>query len=324
MKFNQLGKTDLLLSPIGLGTFPLGGEGWPYAWGPQDDKASVRTIHKALDLGVNWIDTAPVYGFGHAEEIVRRAIKDMKSRPIIATKCSLIWNDQIQVTSNLSKQSVISEAEASLKRLQIDVIDLYQIHWPNPKHQIEEAWEAMSQLQKDGKIRYPAVSNFSIQQMERLQSINLIASLQPPYSMVKRHVEDEVLPFCEKNKIGVIPYSPIQKGLLSGKMTVERALQFPETDHRKRDPDFQEPWLSVHLDLISKLKVIADKFNKTVAQLAIAWVLSHPAVTSVIVGARHPGQIEETIHASEWELSSEIKREIQILLVEHQKKLRSL
>lgn len=324
MKLNQLGQTDLYLSPVGLGSFPLGGADWPYAWGPQDDKASINTIHKALDLGVNWIDTAPVYGLGHAEKIVGKAIQGMKERPVIATKCGLTWDVNRQVVPKLTKQSVLREVEASLKRLNVDVIDLYQIHWPNPKDQIEEAWEAMIQLQEDGKIRYPAVSNFSVPQMEKLHSKHPIASLQPPYSLVKRRIEEEILPFCKKNSIGVIPYSPIQKGLLSGKMTLERTLKFPESDHRKRDPDFQEPWLSIHLELVDGLKSIVEKFGKTVAQMAVAWVLAHPAVTSVIVGARHPDQIEETVQAGNWILSSETLDEIHNLLQIHQEKFRNL
>lgn len=322
MILRQLGKTDLLLSPIGLGTYPLGGTDWAYGWGPQDDRESIKTMCHAIELGVNWIDTAPVYGLGHAETLVGKAIKEMSKHPIIATKCSLVWDDHRRISNNLSSKSLVNEAEQSLRRLGVDVIDLYQIHWPHPKDQIEIGWEALVRLKEQGKIRYPALSNFSVQQMERLNELHPVASLQPPYSMLERRIEEEILPFCGENQIGVLPYSPMQKGLLSGKMTRERIENFPDSDHRKRDPQFQEPQISIHLTLVEELKELAACYDKTAAQLAIAWVLMNPEVTSAIVGARNPYQIEETVQAGEWELDAQTINDITDLLQKHQDQLR--
>lgn len=324
MILRQLGKTDLLLSPIGLGTYALGGTDWAYGWGPQDDRDSINTMCHAVEMGINWIDTAPVYGLGHAETIVSKALKEMPKSPFIATKCGLVWDDHRRVSNNLSSKSLIQEAEQSLKRLGVDVIDLYQIHWPHPKDQIEMAWETMQKLKEQGKIRYAAVSNFSVQMMERLHEIHPISSLQPPYSLLERRVEEEILPYCGENGIGVLPYSPMQKGLLSGKMSFERIANFPDSDHRKRDPQFQEPQISIHLELVDALKEVAACYDKTAAQLAIAWILMNPEITSAIVGARNPDQIEETIQASEWELDSMTINEVNELLQTHQDKLRSL
>jgi aryl-alcohol dehydrogenase-like predicted oxidoreductase len=292
----------------------MGGGDWQFSWGPQDDNDSITAIHRALALGVNWIDTAAVYGLGHSEEIVGRAIKGIPSRPLIATKCGLCWDDRRQVFGRLKKQSVRAEVDASLKRLGIDVIDLYQIHWPNPDADIEEAWSTIGDLIKEGKVRYAGVCNFALAQIKRIQLIHPVASLQPPYSMLQRGVELELLAYCAANNIGIVVYSPMQKGLLTGKITRERVRQFPEDDHRSRDPQFQEPLLSANLELVERLRRVADRRGRTVAQLAIAWVLRRPDVTSAIVGVRKPSQIEETAGAADWTLSKEDLAEIDSLL----------
>jgi len=292
--------------------------------GPQDDKESIATILSALDLGINWIDTAPVYGLGRAEEVVGEALKSVQKKPIIATKLGLVWDERREVSNVLKRESVRREVEASLRRLAIDVIDLYQIHWPRPDEDIEEAWTAMAELVQEGKVRYIGVSNFSVAQMERLSGIHRIASLQPPYSMIIRDVEDEVLPFCGKNDIGVIPYSPMQRGLLTGKFTKQRVAALDKRDHRLRQPYFQEPQLSINLEFVDRLRPIAEKRKNTLAQLSIAWVMRRPEVTAAIVGARRPSQIEETAGAADWELDDEEIHAIDALLEERKKRIRSV
>lgn len=305
MRTKKLGYTDLNLTAVGLGTWAIGGGGWQYGWGPQDDRESIAAIHRALELGINWIDTAPVYGLGRSEEIVGKAIKELKERPIIATKCGRVWDEKGNISGCLKKESIRSEVEASLKRLDIDVIDLYQIHWPDPDEEIEEGWQTIADLIKEGKIRYAGVSNFSVEQLKRIEPIHPVASLQPPYSMLERGVEKELLSWCAENNIGVIVYSPMQKGLLTGKFTRERIQNLPLDDHRRKDPLFQEPKLSMNLELVEALRPIARRNGRTVAQLAIAWVLRRAEVTAAIVGARRPSQIEETAPAGDWILSQE-------------------
>jgi len=324
MRTRRLGKTNLELTVIGFGSWAIGGGGSKISWGPQDDSESIAAIKKALDLGINWIDTAAIYGLGHSEEIVGKAIKGISKRPIIATKCGLVWDEKKNITNRLKRESIKNEAEASLKRLDIDVIDLYQIHWPIPDEDIEEGWEAMAQLVKEGKVRYIGVSNFNVSQMKRAQSIYPIASLQPPYSMLKRDVEEDIFPFCRQNSIGIVVYSPMQKGLLTGKITRERVANFPEDDHRRNDPDFNEPLISFNLELVDKLVPIARKHNKTLAQLAIAWVLRRPEVTSAIVGARRPDQIAETVLAGDWILPQEDIDTIEKLLAEREQKIMNM
>jgi aryl-alcohol dehydrogenase-like predicted oxidoreductase len=314
MKTRKLGWTDLEITTVGLGTWAVGGGDWQYGWGPQDDDKSVKAIRRALEAGVNWIDTAPIYGLGRSEEVVGRAIKGVSPVPIVATKCGLVWNDEREQWTQLKADSVRAEVEASLRRLDIERIDLYQIHWPNPDEDIEEAWEVVTDLVKQGKVRYGGVSNFSVEQMERAGKIGRVASLQPPYSMLRRGVEDEILPYCAREGIGVIAYSPMQKGLLTGKFTPERAAALPESDHRSRDKMFQEPELAVNLEVVEGLKRIAAEAGRTPAQLAIAWVLRRPEVTAAIVGARSPEQIEETVKAGEWELSAEEIDAVEALL----------
>jgi aryl-alcohol dehydrogenase-like predicted oxidoreductase len=310
MKTKKLGWTELELTTIGLGTWAIGGGGWAYAWGPQDDQASIQAIHRALDLGINWIDTAAAYGLGHAEEIVGQAVAGLRQRPLIATKCGRSWNDKGQLVPSLKRKVILAEVEASLRRLKLDVIDLYQVHWPEPDADIEEAWTAIAECVKAGKIRYAGVSNFSVAQLQRVQPIHPVASLQPPYSMLARRAEQELLPYCAAQRIGVVAYSPMQKGLLTGKITRDRVRQLPPDDHRRRDSEFQEPLLSANLQLVEDLQSLASKHGRTVAQLAIAWVLRRPDVTSAIVGARHPSQVEEIVGAADWTLP---QREIDII-----------
>ena len=320
MRTRKLGWTDLNLTTIGLGTWAMGGGDWKWSWGPQNDAESIAAVSRAMELGINWIDTAPVYGLGHSEEVVGQALKKLAQRPIIATKCSLLWDKDKNVSNNLKKASVQAEVEASLKRLGVDVIDLYQIHWPNPDQDIEEGWSAIADQVKAGKIRYAGVCNFSVEQIKRVQPIHPVASLQPPYSMLVRGVEQELLDYCAANKIGVVVYSPMQKGLLTGKFKA-RVGALAADDHRLNDPDFSEPRLSAHLDLVEGLRPIAAKSGKTVAHLAIAWVLRRPEVTAAIVGARRPSQIEETAAGGDWVLSADDVKAIDALLDKHQRAL---
>jgi len=307
MKTRKLGWTDVRLSTIGLGTWAIGGGNWSGGWGSQDDRESISTIRHSVELGINWIDTAPAYGLGHSEEIVGKAIETLNDRdkPFIATKCGLRWDKEGNISPCLKKNSIRKEIELSLRRLQIDTIDLYQIHWSRPDEEIEEGWEEIAKLVKEGKIRYAGVSNFSVGQLDRVRAIHPVASLQPPYSVLRREIEDELLDYCALNKIGVIVYSPMQKGLLAGKFNKERIKNLPDDDPRRRDNNFQEPLLNGNLKLVEELCVLAEKHGKTVAQLAISWVLRRPEVTAAIVGARRPSQIEETSAAGEWELSEE-------------------
>ncbi len=321
MKTRKLGRTELNLSTIGLGTWAIGGGKWKFSWGPQDDRESISTIRRALELGINWIDTAAVYGLGHSEEIVAQAIKGLRDKPIIATKCERVWDKNGNISGRLKKESIRAEIEASLRRLKVEVIDLYQIHWPEPDKDIEEAWETMAGLIKKGKIRYAGVSNFSLQQLKRVQPIHPVSSLQPPYSMLERSIEKKVLEYCSRNDIGIIVYSPMQKGLLTGKFNRERVQNLPEDDHRRRDPRFQEPELSANLKLVEGLRSIAEKSGRTVGQLAIAWVLRRPEITAAIVGARRPSQIEETVASGDWEVSKEDISAIEALLKKRQKTL---
>ena len=314
MKTRKLGNSDLELTVIGLGTWAQGGAGWKFSWGPQDDTQSVAAIHKAIDSGINWIDTAAVYGLGHAEEIVGKALKGMSDRPIIATKCARNWDSQGSIVKIQTRESIKKEVENSLKRLQVDVIDLYQIHWPEPEEQIEEGWETMTELVKEGKVRYIGVSNYTVEQLKQISSIQKPVSLQPPYSMIATGFEDDLRAYCEVNNIGVVCYSPMYKGLLTGKVTRERITGFPSDDHRRNDPNFNEPKLSQNLNLVEQLKPIAKDLGITVAQMSIAWVLRWSGVTSAIVGARNPEQLKETVEAGRVELTEDVIAEIQGIL----------
>ncbi len=325
MEKKRLGNSDLWLSKIGLGTWAIGGGNNPYGWGAQDDADSIKTIQHAIDLGINWIDTAKGYGHGHSEEIVGRALKGRRNSVIIATKCGTLWKeDGSDIYGCLKAKSIKAEAESSLKRLQTDVIDLYQIHWPLPDEDIEEGWGAIAELIKEGKVRYGGVSNFSVSQMKRVASIHPIASLQPPYSMFKREIELDILPYCYQNNIGVIVYSPMQSGILSGKFTAERAALLPQDDWRKGDPNFNEPLLSINLQTVDLLKDIAAQNHISVAVLAIAWTLRRPEVTAAIVGARRPSQIEETIAAADVNIDESTWRKVNALLDEREQKISKL
>lgn len=313
MKTRRLGNTDMDITPIGFGSWAVGGTGW----GGQDDEQSIAAIRRALDLGVNWIDTAAVYGLGHSEEIVAQALKGRSERPYVFTKCSLVWNEKGEVSNSLKAESIRREVEASLRRLQTDVIDLYQIHWPNPDPDIEEGWSTMAQLKAEGKVRYIGVSNFNVEQMKRAMKIAPISSLQPPYSLVKPDVEKEILPFCQEHNIGVIVYSPMMSGLLTGKMTAERVANLPEDDWRHNDPEFKEPRLSRNLALTEKLSEIGYLHGVSAGVVAIAWTLHHPAVTGAIVGGRRPEQVDDIIPAAEFRLSDSEFAEIEQFVHEH-------
>lgn len=311
----RLGKSDLLLSRIGFGAWAIGGE-WEWGWGTQDDQKSIKTIHKALEMGINWIDTAAVYGLGRSEKVVSEALKQTSYTPHIFTKCGLVWDDDKKVHNALKKESVLNEVEASLKRLDVETIDLYQIHWPNPDQDIEEAYQVLAEIQKAGKIRYLGVSNFSVEQMQRVGKIAGITSLQPPYSLLFPEVEQEILPYCLQQEIGVINYSPMASGLLSGKMTRERINNMPEDDWRKRNDNYKDPRLTGNLALVDILIEIGKRHGATAGEVAIAWTLLNPAVTSAIVGMRSPDQVDGVIHAGEINLNRQDIQEIKTFLAQ--------
>jgi aryl-alcohol dehydrogenase-like predicted oxidoreductase len=326
METRKLGTSDLELTTVGLGTWAIGGAGWAFAWGAQDDDEAVAAIVRGVELGVNWIDTAPVYGMGHSEELVGRALKDLgpSRRPLVATKCGRVWDDDGGIQGSLEPASVRAECEASLLRLGVETIDLYQMHWPDPDEQIEDAWATLGELQKEGKVRHIGVSNFNVEQLRRLQAIHPVASLQPPYNMIVRAVEDELLEFCATASIGIISYSPMCKGLLTGAFTRERVSSLGEDDHRARDPKFGDPQVGLHLELVEQLRPIAERAGRTLAQLAIAWVLRRREVTAAIVGARRPAQIEGTAPAADWVLTDSDLAEVDALLAKHAAAMREL
>jgi aryl-alcohol dehydrogenase-like predicted oxidoreductase len=302
MLTRRLGNSDLQITPIGFGAWAIGGGGWAFGWGDQDDRDSIAAIHEALDAGINWIDTAAVYGLGRSEEVIARALEGRNPRPYVFTKCERVWNEKREIGRSLKTDSIRKECEASLRRLKQDVIDFYQIHWPEPEEDIEEGWSALKQLQEEGKVRWIGVSNFNVKQMQRIEKIAPITSLQPPYSMVRREVETEILPYAASQNIGVIAYSPMASGLLTGTMTRERIAQLPADDWRRHNKNYQEPLLARNLRLVEILKTIAQKHQQTVATLAIAWVLRNPAVTGAIVGARRRGQVRDFIAAASWRI----------------------
>jgi len=320
MQTRRLGSTDLELTTVGLGTWAMGGP-WEFGWGPQDDYEAIAAILAGLEAGVNWIDTAPAYGLGHSEELIAQALERVNGRPLIATKCGILWNEKKEKLTCLKRQSIRDECHASLKRLGVETIDLYQMHWPDPDEDMEEAWEEMTRLHEEGKARYIGVSNFTVEQIKRAQKIHPVASLQPPYSMLHREVEDELLGYCAANDIGVVAYSPMQRGLLTGKFSAERLAGLAPDDHRKRHRDFQEPQLSATLELVEGLKRIAERNDRTCAQLALSWVLRRAEVAASIAGARRPEQIIETAPASDWNLSAEDIEEVEKLLVEREEAL---
>jgi aryl-alcohol dehydrogenase-like predicted oxidoreductase len=314
MELRKLGNSDLQLTPVGFGAWAIGGSGWEFAWGQQKDADSVAAILRALELGVNWIDTAAVYGTGHSEEVVAKALKQWNGkRPYVFTKCVLRWDENRKVYQDHSATSIRKECQDSLRRLQTDVIDLYQMHWP-PRDNgagLEEAWAAMSGLRKEGKVRWIGVSNFDRAQMERAAKIAPLTSDQPPYSIIRRAIETEILPHCEKTGIGVISYAPMASGLLTGAMTRERAAALPPDDFRSRNPEFKEPRLSKNIELVERLRKVAERHGRGPGEVAIAWVLQHAPITGAIVGARNAKQAEGVMRAGELKLTAEEIAEIE-------------
>ena len=319
MDTRKLGNSDLHITPVGFGAWAIGGNGWEFAWGPQDDSDSIAAIHRALELGVNWIDTAAVYGMGHSEEIVARALKEWRgARPYVFTKCGLRWDDRGKVSVNFAPDSLRRECEDSLRRLHVDTIDLYQLHWPPVDNgpQLQQAWQTLASLQKQGKVRWIGASNFDPAQLRRAQQIAPVTSLQPPYSILRRNIEEQVLPYCAQEGIGVIVYSPMFSGMLTGAMSRQRALSLPDDDHRKRNPEFQEPKLSRNLELAERLKEIGARHGRNAGEVAIAWTLRTPPVTAAIVGARSAQQAEGVMRAGEFRLAPEEVSEIETFSAE--------
>jgi aryl-alcohol dehydrogenase-like predicted oxidoreductase len=304
METRKLGDSNLEITPIGLGAWAMGGGGWDFGWGPQEDRDSVSAIHEGLDRGMNWIDTAAAYGLGHSEEVVARALEGRTHRPYVFTKCSLVWNGSREIGHSLKAASIRHECEQSLRRLKLDTIDLYQIHWPDPEEDIEEAWTELARLKEEGKLRYIGVSNFDVEQMQRALRIAPITSLQPPYSLLARQAEGDILPFALRQNIGVIVYSPMYSGLLSGKMTRERIARFPLDDWRRHNRNFQEPMLSHNLRLVELLREIGLRHGISAGETAIAWTLDNPAVTGAIVGVRSAQQVAGIIGAAQVRLSA--------------------
>lgn len=307
----KFGKTGMEITKIGFGSWAIGGGGWRGGWGSQDDQEAIGSIRRGVEVGMNWIDTAAVYGMGHSEELVAEALKDIPEadRPYVFTKSSLKWDEDRNVINNLDKDSVKQECEDSLRRLQVDAIDLYQIHWPNPEPDIEEGWEAMKELKDEGKVRHIGVSNFNVEQMERIRAIAPVETLQPPYNMLARGVEGEILPYCEENDIGVIVYSPMRSGLLTGKMTKERVENMPDDDWRRNSDDFNEPKLSANLKLVDLLTEVGSSHDAAPGEVAIAWTLRRSGVTAAIVGGRRPDQVDGVIGGAELTLSDDdVKR----------------
>ena len=307
----KLGNSDLEITALGVGAWAMGGSGWKFAWGSQDDADSSAAIRAALDAGINWIDTAAVYGLGHSEEVVGQTLKELSQKPYIFTKCERRWDENDNIFPSLKADSIRKECENSLRRLQVERIDLYQIHWPDPDADIEEGWTEMARLQEEGKVRWIGVSNFNVAQMKRAQAIAPITSLQPPYSLLARQAEPEILPYARENNIGVIVYSPMRAGLLTGKMTKERAQNLPQDDWRSRDKDFQEPQLSRNLKLVEILREIGERHGRTPGEVALAWTLHNPAVTAAIVGLRRADQAHGVVGALEFRLSSDEASQIE-------------
>jgi aryl-alcohol dehydrogenase-like predicted oxidoreductase len=299
-----LGATGMEISRVGCGAWAIGGAGWWHAWGDQDDEQSIAAIRRAVELGVNWVDTAPIYGLGHSEEVVGRALQGLDDRPYVFTKASLYEKDGA-VAHSLERDSIRREVEASLMRLQLDVIDVYQVHWPDPDEDVEEGWTTFAELKAEGLVRHIGVSNFDVAQLRRAQAIAPVETLQPPYSLLERGIEDEILPFCEQEGIGVVCYSPMASGLLSGAMTRERIAALPDNDWRKHDARFNEPELSRNLAIVARLQTVADRHDTTPGAIAVAWTLHHPAVHGSIVGFRRPDQVEPLLTAGTIELTDD-------------------
>jgi aryl-alcohol dehydrogenase-like predicted oxidoreductase len=314
MQTRRLGNSDLYITPVGYGAWAIGGGGWQFAWGAQDDNDSIAAIHSALELGVNWIDTAAVYGLGHSEEVVARALKSWPgTKPYVFTKCGLRWDAEGNTRKILQADSISTEVEDSLRRLGVDTIDLYQIHWPPEPDspELEEGWSILAALQRQGKVRWIGVSNFDVKQLRRVQKIASVTLLQPPYSLINRGVEEDILPYCLRENIGVIVYSPMASGLLTGAMTRERATKLPKDDWRSSDPEFREPKLSRNLVLVERLREIGKRHGRSPGEVAIAWTLRNPAITGAIVGARNARQANGVMRAGELHLSDKEVNEIE-------------
>ncbi len=313
MQTTKLGNSDMQITPLGFGAWAAGGGDWQFGWGPQDDNDSIAAIHAALELGINWIDTAAIYGLGHSEEVVARALKDWRGfRPYVFTKCGMIWNEQREVDYSLRAESIRRECEQSLRRLGVEVIDLYQIHWPSDElPETQDGWGALEELKREGKVRWIGVSNFSRKELETAQEMAPITSLQPPYSLLRREIEKDQLPYCQEKGIGVIVYSPMASGLLTGAMTVERAAALPENDWRSRNPEFKEPKLSQNLALVERLRAVGARHERSPGEVAIAWTLRNPVVTAAIVGARRADQVKGIIGAADFRLTPEEIAEIE-------------
>lgn len=318
MKTRKLGSSGLNLSTVGLGTWPMAGTD-RFGWGPQNDQDTIDTVHKALDLGVNWIDCAPIYGLGRAEIMIGKALKGVK-KPILATKALFMWNDKGIPQLRLDKWRVREQWELSARSIGVDYFDMYMIHWPFCAEYLEEAWETFVVLKKEGKIGHLGVSNFSVQQMEMLKPIHPVEFLEPPYSMIERGIEDEIIGYCGKNNIGIITYSSLQQGLLTGK--APDVSKFGPEDVRRRAPQFIEPQLSLNLKFGQELEAFAKKSGKTAAQLAIAWNLRKPEVTSAITGSRNPAEIEDTAKASEITLTKTELDTIELMLAKRKEALK--
>jgi aryl-alcohol dehydrogenase-like predicted oxidoreductase len=311
LKTRPLGQTGLEITRVGFGAWALGGGGWEFGWGPQDDDESIAAIHHALAQGINWIDTAAAYGFGHSEQIVGRALEGVAARPFVFTKCSLLEGPGRTVAHSLKRESLLREAEASLQRLGIDAIDLYQIHWPIPPEDVEEGWATLAELKQQGLVRHIGVSNFDVGQLRRIQQIAPVETLQPQYSLIEREAEAELLPFAEREGIGTIVYSPMGSGLLTGRMTRERIENLADDDWRKHDERFNEPQLSRNLELVDRLAVVADRHETAPGAIAVAWTLRHPAVDGAIVGFRRPDQVDPILAAANVELTDQDIAEIE-------------
>jgi aryl-alcohol dehydrogenase-like predicted oxidoreductase len=311
MKTAELGQTGLEITRIGFGAWAIGGGNWEFGWGPQDDDESIAAIHHALAHGINWIDTAAAYGFGRSEQIVGRALDGLAERPYLFTKCSLLEGPDRTVTHSLKRDSILREAEASLTRLRVEAIDLYQIHWPIPVQDIAEGWAALAELKDQGLVRHIGVSNFDLEQLRRIQQIAPVETLQPQYSLIERDVERAILPFAEREGIGVIVYSPMGSGMLTGGMTRERVERLPEDDWRKHDPRFNEPQLSRNLDLVARLNAVADRYGTTPGAIAVAWTLRNPAVDGAIVGFRRPDQVAPILAGADLDLTDQDMTEIE-------------
>jgi aryl-alcohol dehydrogenase-like predicted oxidoreductase len=321
METKNLGYSELRFSALGLGTWALGGGGYECGLGTQDDQESIRTIRKAFDEGINWIDTAPMYGLGHAEEVVGAALQGIRKGVLISTKCGILWDVNKRFHYSLKKESIRSEVEASLRRLRTDYIDLYQIHLPTPEEELEEAWHCIAGLIREGKVRYGGISNFNLEQIQKVQRIHPVASIQPVYSMFNRDIESGIMEYCSGNRIGIISYSPLCSGLITDGISRERIRSFEADDFRPRLPDFQEPLLSIHLRAIDRLRPITEMSGVTLPQLAIGWVLRRNELTSAIVGARCVGHVEEIVKTGKLVLSEGILQEINLILADHRKEV---